>query len=213
MSDESRQDQILDHNYDGIQEYDNPLPRWWLYLFYGSIVFSAVYALYFHFGPGLLAVDSYNKSMIAYYEKQAEELAAMGEITEETLTNAMDNPSMMAGAQQIFQSKCVQCHGVYGEGNIGPNLTDNYWIHGPLLTDIYRIVHDGVVAKGMLAWKNQLRPAELIAVSAYVGTLRGSAPANPKAPQGDLHPYDPGAALAAPDESGGEPEEIVEEEG
>ena len=166
------------------------------------------------FGPGLLAIDSYNKSMIAYYEKQAEELAAMGEITEETLANAMENPAMMAGAQQIFQSKCVQCHGVYGEGNIGPNLTDDYWIHGGLLTNIYHTVSEGVVAKGMLAWKNQLRPAELIAVSAYVGTMRGSAPANPKAPQGDLQPYDPGAALAAPEPGiEGEAEEIVEEEG
>jgi cytochrome c oxidase cbb3-type subunit 3 len=123
----------------------------------------------------------------------------------------MGNPAMMAGAQQIYQSKCVQCHGTFGEGNIGPNLTDDYWIHGGLLTDIYHTVSEGVISKGMLAWKNQLRPAEVIAVAAYVGPLRGNPPPNPKAPQGDLQPYDPGAAQA-PDASG-EAVDVVEEEG
>jgi cytochrome c oxidase cbb3-type subunit 3 len=202
MSHESDQDRLLSHNYDGIQEFDNPLPRWWLTLFYLSIVFAVFYTLYYHFGPGLLTIESYDKSMAAYYELQAQQLAALGEIDEETLSGVMRNPSMMAGAQALFQAKCSQCHGMNGEGNIGPNLTDDYWLHGGNLVDIYHTVSEGVPSKGMLAWRNQLRPAELLAVAGYVGTLRGTTPANPKAPQGELQPYDPGAAVEAGDEEG-----------
>jgi cytochrome c oxidase cbb3-type subunit 3 len=190
MSDRNDQDKILDHNYDGIQEYDNPMPRWWLALFFVTIVFAVVYALYYHFGPGLLAVDRYDRDMAAYYELQAQQLAALGEINEETLAGVMQNPSMMAGAQALFQTKCSQCHGMAGEGNIGPNLTDDYWLHGGKLVDIYHTVSEGVPSKGMLAWRTQLRPAELLSVSAYVGTLRGTSPPNPKDPQGELQPYD-----------------------
>jgi cytochrome c oxidase cbb3-type subunit 3 len=194
MSNEIDQDKLLDHNYDGIQEYDNPMPRWWLAVFYITIVFSVFYTLYFHFGPGLLVAEAYNRDMAAYYELQAQQLAALGEINESTLTEVMQNPSMMAGAQALFQTKCSQCHGMAGEGGIGPNLTDDYWLHGGNLVDIYHTVSEGVTAKGMLAWKNQLPPAELLAVSSYVGTLRGTTPANPKDPQGELQPYDPDAA-------------------
>ena len=103
-----------------------------------------------------------------------------------TLVDLMADPSMMNGGKKIFQSKCATCHGMFGEGGIGPNLTDEYWIHGGQLLDIYATVRDGVTAKGMLAWERQLRPAELLAVSSYAGTLLGSEPPNGKAPQGDL---------------------------
>lgn len=195
MNDEHDDDRLLEHNYDGIQEYDNPLPQWWVVLFWISIVFAPLYFLYYHWGPGLLTVDAYNQDMIAYYDLQAQQFLAMGEITEGTLNDLMGESSMMAGAQALFQTKCSQCHGMNGEGNIGPNLTDDYWLHGNKLTDIYHTVVEGVPSKGMLSWKTQLGPAELLSVSAYVGSLRGSDPPNPKKPQGDLLPYDPSAAL------------------
>jgi cytochrome c oxidase cbb3-type subunit 3 len=179
------QDHLLDHNYDGIQEYDNPLPRWWLALFWATIIFTPLYILYFHFGGGMLAVERYDQEMIAYYDKQAGKLQALGNMSESTLADLAADPSMMSGGKKIFQSKCSTCHGMFGEGGIGPNLTDNYWLHGGQLMDIYKTVSEGVPTKGMLAWERQLRPAELMAVAAYVGTLLGSEPPNPKPPQGE----------------------------
>jgi cytochrome c oxidase cbb3-type subunit 3 len=183
----SDQDHLLDHNYDGIQEYDNPLPRWWLALFWATIIFTPLYILYFHFGGGMLATERYDQEMIAFYDKQAEELLALGEITEHTLAELTADPSMMNGGKKIYQAKCATCHGMFGEGGIGPNLTDDYWLHGGQLMDVYRTVSEGVPTKGMLAWERQLRPAELMAVSSFVGTLLGSEPPNPKAPQGESY--------------------------
>ena len=193
-------DHLLDHSYDGIQEYDNPLPRWWVLLFWVTIAVTPIYILYFHYGPGPLALERYDAEMIAFYDKQAEELLALGEITEATLAGLMDDPSMMSGGKKIFQSKCSTCHGAFGEGGIGPNLTDGSWLHGPQLTDIYRTVREGVTDKGMLAWERQLRPAELLAVSSYVGSLLGSQPPNPKAPQGKAADRQPPAEAVAADD-------------
>jgi cytochrome c oxidase cbb3-type subunit 3 len=179
-------DHLLDHAYDGIQEYDNPLPRWWLAIFWATIVFTPLYILYFHFGGGMLANERYDSEMIAFYDKQAEQLLALGEITEGTLVDLIADPSMMNGGKKIFQSKCATCHGMFGEGGIGPNLTDDYWLHGGQLMDVYKTVREGVPAKGMLAWDRQLRPAELMAVSSYVGTMLGSDPPNAKEAQGTL---------------------------
>jgi cytochrome c oxidase cbb3-type subunit 3 len=179
------EDHLLEHLYDGIQEYDNPLPRWWLAIFWATIIFTPLYILFFHFGPGMLEIERYDQAMMIAAEKQMAAILAMGEITENTLVGLMDDESMMNGGKKVFTTKCATCHGMFGEGGIGPNLTDDYWLHGAQFMDIYRIVREGVPAKGMLAWERQLRPAELLAVSAHVGSLLGSAPPNAKAPQGD----------------------------
>ena len=178
-------DRLLDHSYDGIQEYDNPLPGWWLAIFWVTIIFSPLYILYFHFGGGMLATERYDEEMIAFFDKQAEQLLALGEVSEGTLVDLMTDQSMMNAGRKVYQSKCATCHGMFGEGGIGPNLTDEYWLHGGQLMDVYKTVREGVPAKGMLAWERQLRPAELMAVSSYVGTLLGSEPPNPKTSQGD----------------------------
>ena len=190
-------EQLLDHSYDGIQEYDNPLPRWWVLLFWLTILATPIYILYYHYGPGPLAVERYDAEMIAFYDKQAEELLALGEITESTLVGLMDDPSMMNSGKKIVQGKCATCHGMFGEGGIGPNLTDGYWLQGAQLLDIYRTVREGVTDKGMLAWERQLRPAELLAVSSYVGGLLGTAPPNPKPPQGNEVERQPPAEITA----------------
>jgi len=179
------EDHLLEHSYDGIQEYDNPLPRWWLAIFWATIVFTPLYIVFYHFGPGMLAVERYDQAMMAAAEQQMQAILAMGEIDESMLAGLMNDDSMMNGGKKIFTSKCATCHGVLGQGGIGPNLTDRYWLHGPQLMDIYRTVREGVPDKGMLSWERQLRPAELLAVSAYVGSLLGSDPPNPKAPQGE----------------------------
>jgi len=195
MSEREHEDRVLDHEYDGIEEYDNPLPRWWVSLFWITIVFSALYFVYFHFGEGKLPIEAYNEDMIAYYDLQAQQLLALGEIKESTLLDLAKDESMMAGGAQLFQTKCAQCHGSRAEGGIGPNLTDDYWLHGERLTNIYRTITEGVPSKGMLAWKNQLGPAEILSLASYVGTLRGSNPPGAKAPQGELAPYNPQAIL------------------
>ncbi len=177
--------QLLEHSYDGIQEYDNPLPRWWLAIFWVCIVFAPLYILFFHFGPGLLALERYDRAMMIATEKQMASILAMGEINESLIVGLMDDESMMNGGRKVFTAKCATCHGVFGEGGIGPNLTDDHWLHGPQLMDIYRTVREGVPDKGMLAWERQLRPAELLAVSAHVAGLLGSDPPNAKDPQGE----------------------------
>jgi len=189
-----RQDLLLEHSYDGIQEYDNPLPRWWLWIFWVCIFFAPPYILFYHFGPGMSEHERYDAAMVSFYDKQAEQLLALGEIDENLLAGLMDDASMIGGGKKIFQTRCSPCHGMFGEGGIGPNLTDDRWLHGPQLEDIYRVVRDGVTEKGMLAWERQLRPAELLAVSSYVGTLLGSDPPNAKAPQGDTAERQPPAA-------------------
>ena len=116
------------------------------------------------------------------------------------------DPAKMAGAQQVFISKCSSCHGQRGEGGIGPNLTDEYWLHGGgALLDIYDVVSNGVPAKGMVAWKNQLRQGELMVVSAFVGTLQGTSPPNAKAPQGKIPepaPEEQAEAVTEPESAG-----------
>jgi cytochrome c oxidase cbb3-type subunit 3 len=148
-------------------------------------IFTPLYILFFHFGPGMLAIERYDRAMMIATEKQMEAILALGEINEATLVGLMDDQSMMNGGKKIFTSKCATCHGMFGEGGIGPNLTDGFWLHGPQLMDIYRTVREGVPNKGMLAWERQLRPAELLAVSAYVGDLLDSDPPNAKPPQGE----------------------------
>ena len=113
-----------------------------------------------------------------------------------TTLDLMNDEAMMATGASLFVSKCAQCHGNKGEGNIGPNLTDTYWLHGGKLTDIYHTVTEGVPSKGMLAWKNQLGPAEILSVSAFVGSLRDSNPSPAKEPQGKAFEYDVEAILA-----------------
>ena len=166
-------------------------------LFWLTILATPIYILYYHYGPGPLAVERYDAEMIAFYDKQAEELLALGEITESTLVGLMDDSSMMNSGKKIFQGKCATCHGTFGEGGIGPNLTDRYGLHGGQLMDIYRTVREGVPTKGMLAWERQLRPAELLAVSSYVGSLLGSEPPNAKPPQGDAAERQPPTRASA----------------
>jgi len=186
MSSRPERDALRDHEFDGIQEYDNPLPRWWVWVFWATIIATPIYIVFYHFGPGKLVQDEYREEMNAYYELQRQQLLALGEVSERVLRKLMDNPAMLAAGEKVFISKCVQCHARDGGGNIGPNLTDDYWLHGGNLMDIHRTIHDGVPSKGMIAWGKQLSEVDIMAVAAYVGSLRGTTPAKPKPPQGEL---------------------------
>jgi cytochrome c oxidase cbb3-type subunit III len=180
------QDRLLEHSYDGIQEYDNPMPRWWLMTFAGTILFSVVYL--FNVGP-----VGNGKGRVADYEADVVKYAATvqggeaGPSAERLLAIAQDRHEIEEG-KQVFAKNCVACHRLDAGGSIGPNLTDEYWLHGGGLAQIYNTVGSGVLEKGMPPWKKTLTPKQLEEVVAYVASLKGTNPPNPKAPQGDRSP-------------------------
>ena len=178
---------ILDHNYDGIKELDNNLPPWWIYGFYASIVFAAVYLLRYHVFSGPTQIDELETELadariaIETYKKTTKNLVDINTVTQ--LTEAAD----LSAGKTIFESNCVACHMADGGGGIGPNLTDPNWILGGDIKSIFKTVSEGGRSgKGMIAWKQQLKPLETAQVSSYVLTFEGTTPANPKAPEGDV---------------------------
>jgi cytochrome c oxidase cbb3-type subunit 3 len=182
------EDMLLDHQYDGIQEYDNPMPGWWKALFWMSIAFSACYVFWYHVsGHGSSAAEEFAED-VARANAAAAAVAMKESVSEPALEKLMADAAMMQVAAQLFDQKCKQCHAEQGQGNIGPNLTDDHWIHGRgTLMDIHSTVSQGVLLKGMPAWSKQLTPAELKQLVAFVGTLRGrNVPG--KAPEGTQVP-------------------------
>jgi len=180
------QELLSDHEYDGIQEFDNPMPRWWVWIFWGTFYFAICYFLWFNvYFKGTPVTEEYAADMRTFREEQAKK--DLGEnVTEEALEKLSKNAAVMADAEAIFKKRCVQCHGPQGQGLIGPNLTDDYWIHGKAtLMDIYGVVNGGVPSKGMPEWGKQLPRVEVAKAAAYVGTLRGKHIPG-KAPEGVL---------------------------
>jgi cytochrome c oxidase cbb3-type subunit 3 len=188
MPNQEQQDHLLDHNYDGIQEFDNPMPRWWVYIFWATIGFSVLYWLNV---PGIGA----GKGRIANYERDVAAAAAAAakrqadqpaSATPAQLAALTKDAGVLALGKQTFTQNCAACHRSDGGGQIGPNLADDYWIHGAALEQIHKIVTDGVLEKGMPPWGKVLKPAQVDAVVAYVSSLRGTNPPNAKAPQGEM---------------------------
>ena len=177
------EDLLLDHAYDGIKEYDNPMPRWWVWMFWGSFWFSCAYLFHYWIGNGESVEQSYQSEMAVVNADRAKDALSQA-VTEETLAQVVSDASSVTAGREVFASKCVACHMESGQGSIGPNLTDAFWIHGTgRLMDVYNVVSEGVVAKGMPAWSRQLTPAELRQVVAFVGTLRNTN-IEGKAPEG-----------------------------
>jgi len=173
---------IEGHEVDGISEFDNPMPRWWLYAFYASVVFSIGYALYYTVGPGESVARLYANEMSAAGLLPA---ATKAEADEPSLKAVFDDKAQVAEGQKLFASRCVACHGDKGQGLVGPNLADDHWVHGGgSLTGIFNVVRDGVPAKGMIAWGTQLERAQMMQLVAYIASLQGSAPPGGKAPEG-----------------------------
>jgi cytochrome c oxidase cbb3-type subunit 3 len=178
-------EKLLDHNYDGIQEFDNPLPRWWLATFYGAIVFAFLYLGYYHFGPGATPEETlaHDLGELKALDKASE--AKEAGPSEVELAAVFKDLSRREAGKKLFLEKCSSCHGADGGGLIGPNLTDKFWLHGRgTLVDIAEVVSNGVADKGMPTWKLLMKKDEIYSVVAYVKSLKGTHPANPKAPQG-----------------------------
>lgn len=182
MNKNSYSSKPMEHEADGIRELDNLLPRWWVWLFWLTIVYSFGYILYYHvFHAGALQAAEYAREM-----KQGEEIKAAAIAKFEANLNTLQpstDPAKLASGQQLFVTYCAPCHRADGGGMVGPNLCDDYWIHGPTYTDNLKTIINGVPEKGMLTWRGVLNPQQIQDVASYIYTLRGTKPVNPKPPE------------------------------
>lgn len=178
---------LLDHDYDGIKELDNNLPPWWIWMFYITIAFAAIYLVRFHILGHDNQTTEYNKEMeaarvaVEEYKKTAKDLVDASTVV--LLTESSD----LAAGKAIFDANCVACHRADGGGGIGPNLTDTNWILGGGIKNVFTtILEGGRDGKGMVSWKGTLKPSEMQQVASYVLSLQGTNPADAKAPEGDV---------------------------
>lgn len=177
----------MDHVYDGIRELDNDLPPWWVWGFYAGVVFAIAYLLHFHvFKTGDLMIAEYEKEVIQAEAIKAEFLASNTEAVDENTVTLLDDAARIASGEKAFKLNCAACHGQAGEGGVGPNLTDDYWLHGGDVKSIFKTIKYGVPEKGMVSWKATFSPGQIQELSSYIKTLRGTGPPNAKEPQGEL---------------------------
>jgi cytochrome c oxidase cbb3-type subunit III len=178
---EKEEEIAFHHEYDGIRELDNNLPPWWIYMFYATIVFAFIYMGYYHLSDSSdLQIAEYDKEMA-----QAEKLMA-SRMNENTVTFVTDKALLEEG-KKIFIENCAACHGKEGQGGIGPNLVDPYWMHGGGIRNVFKTIKNGVPGKSMKAWQNDFSPKQIQGIASYIITLQGTKPANAKEPQGELY--------------------------
>jgi len=186
---EKEKDILMHHEYDGIRELDNVLPPWWLWLFYGTIIWGAVYVVNVH------VIKVWPDQETEYVQEMAQAevdiaayLALQAAAVDENTVVMLTDATALNSGKATFEEFCKACHGAAGEGNaVGPNLTDAYWIHGGSINDLFRTVKYGVAEKGMQSWKGELNPQQMQAVSSYILSLQGTNPPNAKEPQGELY--------------------------
>jgi len=176
---------IDDHEYDGISELNNPIPVWFNALFYSTVTFAVVYLLIYQLtGWGLNQDQEYEREMAKAEIEKQEFLAQSANLFDENTIEVDETGSLAANGKALFATNCSACHGANGEGTIGPNLTDRFWLHGGEIKNIFKTVKYGVPEKGMVPWEQTLTPAQIAEVSNFILTLRDSKPANPKGAEG-----------------------------
>lgn len=176
------EDKLLDHEYDGIQEFDNPLPSWWVGLFVLTIIWGVVYLFYYDItGMGDTQLESYQEELAIAEEKYG------GENAEESIAIAlMDSEDDIAEGKKIYEMNCQSCHGAAGEGGVGPNLGDKFWKHGGDFESIANVIINGVAEKGMISWQPILKTKKIVQVTSYIDQkIRNTNPPNGKAPEGE----------------------------
>ena len=178
---------LLSHDYDGIKELDNNLPPWWVYLFYGCIFFAAVYLVKFEIMGGDNQEMELKKELAQAKIDVAEYMKTAPDVMDEKTVTLLTDPADLAAGGTIFASNCAACHRADAGGLIGPNLTDDHWILGGGVKNLFHTVtNGGRDGKGMIAWKGTLKPKEIQKVVSYVLSLQGSNPKDPKAPDGEV---------------------------
>jgi len=189
---------MLDHEYDGIKELDNHLPPWWLWLFYLNIIFAIIYMIYYTFtGIGASQVQEYEAEMIYAENFKADLEKKMASEFDENNVEFVKEEAKIAEGKTLFNTNCAVCHKEDLGGLIGPNLTDEYWLHGGSPTEIYMVLKNGVLDKGMLAWKDQMTPYQMQNIMSYILTMQGTNPAGAKEAQGEKAGAPKGATDAA----------------
>lgn len=194
---EEKAKMMSDHSYDGITELDNFMPPWLQWVFIGSIAFAVVYYVHYSvLGNGPTGVEEYEEELrveaVAADLRKANQAATIDENT----VVFDESPTAISTGKTLFETNCAACHAADGGGGVGPNLTDDYWLHGGSIKEVFTVVKFGVIEKGMIPWQDQLSPEEMQQVASYILTLKGTTPANPKAPQGE--PYTPAPENVAP---------------
>lgn len=185
---EQEADLDLGHDYDGIRELDNKLPPWWLYGFYCTIIFAVVYLWRYHVGhTAPLPAEEYAIAVREAGIRKAEYLKKAADNVDENTVKLSTAPDDLAAGKAVFEGTCFACHGKHGEGGVGPNLTDDYWLHGGSINDVFRTIKYGWPDKGMKSWKDDFSPRQIAQIASYVKSLGGTHPDNPKPPQGTLY--------------------------
>jgi cytochrome c oxidase cbb3-type subunit 3 len=185
----------MDHEFDGIRELDNRIPPWFSTLFIGTIVFGVAYLLDYHvLGSSPLMADEYRNEIAAADLQHRIRIASEGSIDENALVALVDPEALNRGKSE-FKKYCVSCHGSDGQGVVGPNLTDDYWIHGGGIKNVYTTIKQGIPAKGMISWQLVFTPKQIQEIASYVLSLHGTNPLNAKKPEGQLY-GEPGSAGA-----------------
>lgn len=172
---------IADHEYDGIKELDNDLPPWWKWLFYISVAFGIIYMI------RLWVFDADDLYQDREFQQEMAEAASMmpSQPAEAFEIKLLTDAASLAKGKETYDKICQVCHLMDGGGLVGPNFTDDYWIHGNTVEDWFKIVETGVLEKGMISYKDQMSPTQRMEVISYIATLHGTTPANPKAPEGE----------------------------
>lgn len=178
---------LLNEDYDGIKELDNPVPNWFNALFYGTIVFGLVYLLVYHVWMSAPSQkQEYEYEVAAAETKQQERLKnAPAEDINENNVKLVADASVVTSGKATYIQYCAACHGQAGEGLVGPNLADEYWLHGGTIQDVFKTIKYGVPEKGMVAWGTQLNPRQISNITNYIMSIQGTNPPNGKAPQGE----------------------------
>jgi cytochrome c oxidase cbb3-type subunit 3 len=183
---DQEEDILLDHNYDGIMELDNNLPPWWKGILYISMVFAPIYIWLHHFSDYANSTqENYVQEMAMAEEEVKAYLATQKNAIDESNVTLLADADALSTGGAMFTAKCAVCHGQKGEGGIGPNLTDVYWLHGGGIADVFKSIKYGIPEKGMIAWKNEMRPRDMQEVASYIKSLAGTNPPNAKEPQGE----------------------------
>ena len=194
---ETEHELLLDHDYDGIRELDSKVPPWFLWLFYISIFFAVVYMLDYHVLNSSPLQDEEYQLQVQQAEVERAALINSGAFLNEESVTLLTDPAALDAGKQIFTTNCVACHAADGGGLVGPNLTDDYWIHGGGIKNIFKVIKYGVVAKGMISWQSQLNPKQMQDVASYVISLHGTSPANPKQQEGTIWKESDSTAVAS----------------
>lgn len=194
---ETEHELLLDHDYDGIRELDSKVPPWFLWLFYITIFFSIVYMFDYHVFNSSPLQDEEYQVQIKQAEVERAALINSGAFLNEESVTLLNDPAAIDAGKQIYTTNCVACHAADGGGLVGPNLTDDYWIHGGGIKNVFKVIKYGVVAKGMISWQSQLSPKQMQDVGSYIISMHGTTPANPKQPEGTIWKESDSTAVAS----------------